>query len=347
MSQTRGYRLAEIVARLGGELVGDGNITVCQVAPLERAGADEIGFISQAKYLKQLEGCRAGAVILAPDASEATALPRILSANPYLYFARVSALLNPPPPLNPGIHPRAFVGAGAAVDSTAEIQAGAMVGEGVTIGARSVIGPNSVIGQNTAVGEDCRFYGNVTVYHDCRIGHRAILHSGCVIGSDGFGLAPDQGRWEKIPQIGRVILGDDVEVGAGTTIDRGALDDTVVEDGVKLDNLIQIAHNVTIGAHTAIAACTGIAGSAKIGKHCTIGGAAMIFGHIEIADGTRISTNTLITKSLTRPGTYTSAMPFSEHEVWLRNAVHLRHLDELVERIRQLERKVAELEGKP
>ena len=347
MSQTRGYRLAEIVARLGGELVGDPNVTVCQVAPLERAGADEIGFISQAKYLKQLEGSRAGAVILAPDARGATALPRILSPNPYLYFARVSALLNPPPPVRPGIHPRATVGARAMVDGTAEIQAGAVVGECASIGARAVIGPNAVIGENSVVGEDCRLYANVTVYHDCRIGHRVILHSGCVIGSDGFGLAPDQGRWEKIPQIGRVIIGDDVEVGAGTTVDRGALDDTVIEDGVKLDNLIQVAHNVTIGAHTAIAACTGIAGSAKIGRHCTIGGAAMIFGHIEIADGTRISTNTLITKSLVKPGTYTSALPFSEHEVWQRNAVHLRHLDKLVERIKQLERKVAELEGKP
>ncbi len=347
MSQTRRYRLAEIVARLGGELVGDPNVTVCQVAPLERAGVDEIGFVSQAKYLKQLEGSRAGAVILAPDARGATALPRILSPNPYLYFARVSALLNPPPPARPGIHPRATVGARAMVDGTAEIQAGAVVGECARIGARSVIGPNAVIGENSVVGEDCRLYANVTVYHDCRIGHRVILHSGCVIGSDGFGLAPDQGRWEKIPQIGRVIIGDDVEVGAGTTVDRGALDDTVIEDGVKLDNLIQVAHNVTIGAHTAIAACTGIAGSAKIGRHCTIGGAAMIFGHIEIADGTRISTNTLITKSLVKPGTYTSALPFSEHEVWQRNAVHLRHLDKLVERIKQLERKVAELEGKP
>jgi len=347
MIQIRGYSLAEIVARLGGELVGDGNVTVCQVAPLERAGADEIGFISQAKYLKQLEGSRAGAVILAPDARGATALPRILSPNPYLYFARVSALLNPPPPVSPGIHPRAVVATSAVVDSTAEIQAGAVVNDNARVGARSVVGPNTVIGKDTVVGEDCRVYANVTVYHDCRIGHRVILHSGCVIGSDGFGLAPDQGKWQKIPQIGRVIVGDDVEVGACTTIDRGALDDTVIGDGVKLDNLIQVAHNVSIGAHTAIAACTGIAGSAKIGRHCTIGGAAMIFGHIEIADGTRISTNTLITKSLAKPGTYTSALPFSEHQAWQRNAVHLRHLDKLVERIKQLERKVTEMEGKP
>ena len=346
MSQPRGYRLVEIVARLGGELVGDGDVAICQVAPLERAGADQIAFISQAKYLRQLQGSRAGAVILAPEARDATSLPRILSPNPYLYFARVSALLNPPPPVIPGVHPRASVAASARVDASAQIQSGAVLGENASIGPRSVIGPNAVIGDDTVVGEDCRLYANVTVYHNCRIGDRVILHSGCVIGSDGFGLAPDQGKWEKIPQIGRVILGDDVEVGAGTTIDRGALDDTVIEEGVKLDNLIQVAHNVTIGAHTAIAACTGIAGSAKIGRHCTIGGAAMIFGHIEIADGTRISTNTLITKSLAKPGTYTSALPFSEHEVWQKNAVHMRHLDKLVERIKQLERKVVELEGK-
>ncbi len=347
MVQAQGYRLVEIVARLGGELVGDGQVAIRQVAPLERAGADEIVFISQAKYLKQLQGSHAGAVILAPDARDATTLPRILSPNPYLYFARLSALLNPTPPVSPGIHPRASVAPGAKVDASAQIEAGAVLRDGASIGARSVIGPNVVIGQDTMVGEDCRLYANVTIYHNCRIGDRVILHSGCVIGSDGFGLAPDQGKWEKIPQIGRVIVGDDVEVGAGTTIDRGALDDTVIEDGVKLDNLIQVAHNVKIGAHTAIAACTGIAGSARIGKHCTIGGAAMIFGHIEIADGTRISTNTLITKSLIRPGTYTSALPFSEHKEWQRNAVHLRHLDTLVERIKLLERKVAELESKP
>jgi UDP-3-O-[3-hydroxymyristoyl] glucosamine N-acyltransferase len=222
-----------------------------------------------------------------------------------------------------------------------------VIGAGAHIGARTVIGPNCVVGDHARIGDDCLLHANVTLYHRCEVGDRAILHAGCVIGADGFGFAPNDGRWEKIPQIGRVLIGDDVEVGACTTIDRGALEDTVIEEGVKLDNLIQVAHNVTIGAHTAIAACTGIAGSAKIGRHCTIGGAAMIFGHIEIADGTRISTNTLITKSLNKPGTYTSALPFSEHEVWQKNAVHMRNLDKLVERIKQLERRVAELEGKP
>ena len=338
--------LAELVDRLGGELLGDGTRTIRQIAPLDRATSDEIGFVAQTKYLAQLATTGAGAVILPPDARDACELPRILTPNPYLYFARVSALLNPPPHPPVGVHPTATVAPDAQVAVDASVGPGAVIGAGARVGARSVIGPNCVLGDGAAIGTDCLLHANVTVYHGCEIGDRAILHSGCVIGSDGFGFAPNDGRWEKIPQIGRVRIGDDVEIGACTTIDRGALEDTVIEDGVKLDNLIQVAHNVTIGAHTAIAACTGIAGSAKIGRHCTIGGAAMIFGHIEIADGTRISTNTLITKSLPRPGTYTSALPFSEHEVWQKNAVHMRNLDKLVQRVKELEKKLKELEAK-
>ncbi|MHB1352862.1 MAG: UDP-3-O-(3-hydroxymyristoyl)glucosamine N-acyltransferase [Thiobacillus sp.] len=338
--------LAALVERFGGELIGDGATSVRQVAPLDRACADEIGFVSQSKYLAQLATTGAGAVILPPDARDATDLPRILTPNPYLYFARLSALLNPPPRPAVGIHPAATVAADAEVAADASIAAGAVIGSGARIGARSVVGANSVVGDGARVGEDCLLHANVSLYHGCRVGDRVILHAGCVIGADGFGFAPNEGRWEKIPQIGRVLIGDDVEVGACTTIDRGALEDTVIEEGVKLDNLIQVAHNVVIGAHSAIAACTGIAGSAKIGRHCTIGGAAMIFGHIEIADGTRISTNTLITKSLPKPGTYTSALPFSEHEVWQKNAVHMRNLDKLVNRVKQLEKRLNELENK-
>jgi UDP-3-O-[3-hydroxymyristoyl] glucosamine N-acyltransferase len=273
-------------------------------------------------------------------------LPRIVTPNPYLYFARVSALLNPAPRPPAGVHPAAVVDDGAIVSADASIGPGVVIGRGASVGARTVIGANCVIGDDVSLGEDCLLHPNVTVNARCRVGDRVILHSGCVIGSDGFGFAPAGGHWEKIPQIGRVLIGDDVEVGACTTIDRGALEDTVIEEGVKLDNLIQVAHNVVIGAHTAIAACTGIAGSAKIGRHCMIGGAAMIFGHIEIADGTRISTNTLITKSLPKAGTYTSALPFSEHEVWQKNAVHMRNLDRLVSRVKELEKKLRELEGR-
>ena len=338
--------LTELIAHFGGELVGDGARIVSQIAPLDRAQPDEISFVSQSKYLPQLAGTHAGAVILPVDARDATDLPRILTPNPYLYFARVSALLNPPLRPPAGIHPLATVAADAEIAADVCIAAGAVIGSGARIGARTVIGANSVVGDHVRIGADCLLHANVTLYHGCEVGERCILHAGCVIGADGFGFAPNEGKWEKIPQIGRVLIGNDVEVGAGTTIDRGALEDTVIEEGVKLDNLIQIAHNVQIGAHTAIAACTGIAGSAKIGRHCMIGGAAMIVGHVEIADGTRISTNTLITKSLPKSGTYTSALPFSEHETWQKNAVHMRNLDKLVRRIKQLETRLNELESK-
>ena len=340
------YSLPEIVTRFGGELLDDNGVRISGVAPVERAGPREIAFVSQAKYLRDIESSQAGALILPPEGRDGGRRPRIVTANPYLYFARGSSLLNPAPQPAPGIHPAAVVHPQARVAASATIAAGAVIGEGASIGERSIVGPNSVVGEHVTLGDDCLLHANVTIYHHCVLGSRVILHSGCVVGSDGFGLANEQGRWVKIPQVGRAVIGDDVEVGACTTIDRGALDDTVIEEGVKLDNQIQVAHNVRIGAHTAIAACTGIAGSAKIGSYCMIGGAAMIHGHIEIADKVRISTNTLITKSLTRPGTYTSALPFSEHGEWLRNAVHLRNLDKLAGRIKELEKRIAELEGK-
>ena len=338
------YTLAEIVERLGGEVLGDAQTRVRQVATLSSARPDQISFLANLKYRSQLAESAAGAFILGRDAADASAKPRIVADNPYTYFARVSALFNPPPEAVPGVHPSAVVHPTVHIADDACIGANAVIEQGAQIGAGSIIGAGCVVGADCVIGNGCLLYANVSVYHGCMIGDRVILHSGCVIGSDGFGLAPDGGRWLKIPQIGRVVIGNDVEIGANTTVDRGALDDTVIEEGVKLDNQIQVAHNVRIGAHTAIAACTGIAGSAKIGAHCTIGGAAMIFGHIEIADGVNISTNTLITKSLTQPGTYTSALPFSEHGEWLKNAVQMRHLDSMSKRIRELEKKLGELE---
>lgn len=338
------YTLAEIVERLGGELRGSGAVTIRQVAALDTAGADEIGFVAQPKYFSRLAQTRAGAVILPLDAEDATSLPRILVAHPYLYFAKVGNLLNPRICPTPGVHPAAVVAGSAHIATDASIGAGAVIGDGAVIGARTIVGANSVVGDRTRIGEDCLLYAHVTLYHNCVVGNRVIMHSNSVIGADGFGFAPDGERWEKIPQLGRVLIADDVEIGAGTTVDRGALGDTVIGEGVKLDNQIQVAHNVTIGAHTAIAACTGIAGSAKIGRNCQIGGAAMIAGHIEIVDGTRISTNTLITKSLTVPGTYTSALPFLPHESWLRNAVHLRNLDRWADRLKRVETRLAELD---
>lgn len=337
--------LAELVARFGGELVGDGTQTVSQVAPLDRATSEEIGFVSQGKYLTQLADTRAGAVILPVDARDATVLPRILTANPYLYFARVSALLNPPLRPHTGIHSSAVVAPDAVVAADACIAAGAVIGSNAHIGARSVIEANCVVGDGARVGADCVLHANVTLSHRCEVGDRAILHSGCVVGSDGFGFAPNDGRWEKIPQIGRVLIGDDVEIGACTTIDRGALEDTVIEEGVKLDNLIQIGHNCVIGAHTVIAGCVGIAGSARIGKHCRIGGAAMVLGHLEIADKVTISPGSMITRSLSTADTYTAIMPFQTHRAWLNTAAKIRHLDEFADKIKSLEKEITLLKS--
>ena len=338
------YTLAEIVERLGGEVHGDASTRVSQIATLSSAQPHQISFLANLKYRSQLAGSAEGAFIMGRDAAQASSKPRIIADNPYTYFARVSALFNPSYTAVPGVHSSAVVHPEACIADDASIGANAVVEQGAKIGAGSIIGAGSVVGRDCIIGSACLLYANVTVYHGSVIGDRVILHSGCVIGSDGFGLAPDDGRWLKIPQIGSVVIGNDVEIGSNTTVDRGALDDTVIEEGVKLDNQIQIAHNVRIGAHTAIAACTGIAGSAKIGAHCTIGGAAMIFGHIEIAERVNISTNTLITKSLTQAGTYTSALPFSEHSEWLKNAVQMRHLDSMAKRIRALEKKLVELE---
>lgn len=340
------FTLARLAEQLGGELVGDGSVVIRQVAPPERAGPHDIAFVAQARYLSALQSSRAGAVILPPDARDAIALPRILTPNPYLYFARVSALLNPIARPAPGVHERAWVAPGARLGADVSIAAGTVVEDGAEIGARSVIGPNCIIGRGVGIGEDCLLHGGAMVYHGCRVGNRVILHGGSVIGADGFGLANDGGRWVKIPQIGRVLIGDDVEVGANTTIDRGALDDTVIGEGVKIDNLVQIGHNVRIGAHTAIAACVGIAGSTSVGAYCLIGGAAMIHGHIEIADRVTISAATAIGKSLREPGTYTGIYPSSRHQEWQKNAARVRHLDELAERVKALENHL-QTRGKP
>lgn len=320
--------------------MGDAGVRISQVATLEAAQPDQISFLTNSKYRAQLADTRAGALILAEADADVSGLPRIVSDNPYAYFARVSALLNPLPEVKPGIHPGAVIGAGASIDATASIAATAVIGDGAKIGAHSVIGEGCCIGANTVIGSHARLYPRVVVYHGCVIGDNLIAHSGAVIGSDGFGIAMDAGRWIKIPQIGRVVIGNDVEIGANTTIDRGALSDTVIEDGVKMDNQIQIAHNVHIGAHTAIAGCVGIAGSTTIGKYCRIGGSAGILGHLQIADHVEIAAFTLIGKSIREAGSYAGIFPFSRAEDWRKNSVHLRHLDELAGRVKALEKQL-------
>jgi UDP-3-O-[3-hydroxymyristoyl] glucosamine N-acyltransferase len=339
------YTLAEIVARFGGRVLGDAQLEITQVATLELADSSQISFLTNSRYRAQLADTKAGALILGEADAEATALPRIISANPYAYFAKVSALLNPLPAIVPGVHPSAVIGAGALIDPTASVAAMAVVGAGAIVGAHSVIGEGSFIGDNVVVGRHVRLYPRVVIYHDCVIGDNLIAHSGVVIGADGFGIAMDEGRWIKIPQIGRVVIGNDVEIGANTTIDRGALDDTVIEEGVKLDNQIQIAHNVRVGAHTAIAGCVGIAGSTTIGKYCQIGGSAGILGHLKIADNVVIASFTLIGKSISEAGSYAAIFPFGKTEDWRKNAVHLRHLDEMAKRIKILEQKLLKQES--
>jgi len=342
---THAYRLAEIVQRFGGELRGDPDVVITQVATLETAGPGQVSFFSNSRYRRQLEHTRAEAVILTEDEADATQRPRIVCKDPYAYFARLSALLNPAAVIVPAIHPSAVIDSAAQISPKASVGACVVIGPRCEVGDGTLIEAGCVLGAGVRVGRDCRLYANVTVYHDCIIGERAILHSGAVIGADGFGLAWENGRWNKIPQIGRVVLGNDVEVGANTTIDRGALDDTVIEEGVKLDNQIQIGHNCHIGAHTAIAGCVGIAGSTRIGRYCRIGGSAMIGGHLEIVDGVEISGATTVPKSILKPGTYTSLYPVSAHREWLKNASHLRHLDAVIKRVRDLELSIAELQG--
>jgi UDP-3-O-[3-hydroxymyristoyl] glucosamine N-acyltransferase len=330
----RALTLGEIVAQLGGEAVGDRGTRLAGVATLDSAGPEQIAFLANPKYRGRLATTRAGAVILGPGDRDAAAMPRIVSDNPYAYYARTVALFHPDEPAQPGIHPFAQVDGSATVDATAEIGAFVVIGAGARIGARARIGAHAAIGRGVAIGDDTRLHPRVTIYDGCSVGARCILHSGAVVGADGFGQARGEGQWIKIPQVGGVRIGDDVEVGANTTIDRGALDDTVIGEGVKLDNQIQVGHNVVIGAHTVVAGCTGISGSVTIGRDCMIGGGVGIAGHLSICDGVTVTGTTFVTKSITQPGTYSSGMPFMPHAQYLRNAVHLRHLDELAAKIK-------------
>jgi UDP-3-O-[3-hydroxymyristoyl] glucosamine N-acyltransferase len=339
MAKAEKYRLAQIVERFGGEILGNAQTAVTQVATLESAGSQHISFLAHSKYRTQLAGTGAGAVILGKADGDLTRIPRIVCDNPYLYFAKVSALFNPPQPVKPGVHRTAVVERGTRIPPSAGVGAGAYIGRGVKLGRAVAIGPGCYIGDGVEIGAGSRLHARVTIYAACRIGQCALVHSGAVIGADGFGLALDDGRWCKIPQIGRVLIGDNVEIGANTCIDRGALDDTVIEDGVKLDNLIQVGHNVHIGAHTAIAGCTGIAGSTRIGKHCMIGGAASIVGHLAIADRAVILAGAVVTKSIVRAGTY-GGHPAQDNRSWTHNVARLRHLDAMRERVRKIEQQL-------
>lgn len=337
------YSLREIAAQLGGEVLGDGEVTVSRMASLASAKAGDLSFLSDSKYRSLLATTGASAIIVGNEARDATSLPRIVTENPYAYFARVSSLLNPIMAAERGIHATAVIDPTASVPESVSIAAHCYVGRHARIGENVVIGPGSVIGDYVHIGDNSCLHANVTIYAGCELGKNCVLSSGVVIGADGFGYAEADGKWVKIPQVGRVIIADDVEIGVNTAIDRGALDDTVIEEGVKLDNLIQIGHNCRIGAHSVIAGCVGIAGSARIGRHCRIGGAAMILGHLEIADGVTISPGSMITRSLAKADTYTALMPFQSHDKWLKTAAHLRHLDDMWTRLAQMENELEAL----
>lgn len=345
MAKAKKYRLAQIVERFGGEIVGDAQTPVSQVGTLESAGAQHISFLAHSKFRRQLAHTGAGAVIVGSADRDLTRLPRIVCDDPYLYFAKVSQLFNPPPESRPGVHRSAVVERGTRIPASASVGAGVYIGRGVKLGKGVAIGPGCYLGDGVELGAASCLDAHVTIYAGCRLGQRVLVHAGAVIGADGFGLALEEGHWRKIPQIGGVRIGDDVEIGANTCIDRGALDDTVVEDGVKLDNLIQIGHNVRIGAHTAIAGCTGIAGSTRIGKHCMIGGAANIVGHLDITDRVVIHAAAVVTKSIRKAGTY-GGHPAEDSRNWAQHMASLRHVHSLRERLRGVEKKLTTRENK-
>jgi UDP-3-O-[3-hydroxymyristoyl] glucosamine N-acyltransferase len=331
---------------LSARIVGDGRRTVVGVATLEQAGSEHLSFLANPRYRRQAGATRAGALVLSeadrqtlfPDGSPSGVL--IVCEAPYAWFAFAAQCLEPRTEPASGWAPGAVVHPSAQVDPTASIGPLAVIDEGAWIGPGVHIGASCTVGRQVRIGEASRLCAGVRIYHGCRIGARCLLHSGCVIGADGFGFAPFRGRWVKIPQTGAVLIGDDVEVGAGTTIDRGAMGDTVIEEGVKIDNQVQIGHNCRIGAHTAIAGCVGIAGSTTIGRRCQLGGASMFQGHITIADDCVIAGATAITRDIRQAGFYTGIYPFMLNRDWERSAAVLRHLDELRERIRHLEASV-------
>ena len=316
-------RLAQFIEALGGTLEGNPDLRIDRLAPLEAAGPQDLSFLSNPRYQQQLAASRAACVIVAPALREA-ALARgacIVADDPYVYFALATQLWKRVHGAHvaPGVHPSAVVHPEAVVDSTA------------------TIGPLCVVERGAHVGAGSWLKSRVTVGEDCRIGARCIVHAGAVIGADGFGFAPQKGQWVKIEQLGAVRIGDDVEIGANTCIDRGALDDTVIEDGVKLDNLVQIGHNVRVGQHSAMAGCVGVAGSATIGAHCTVGGGGIVLGHLALADHVHVSAATTVTRSITRPGQYTGMFPIDDNARWEKNAATVKQVHSLRERIKALE----------
>ncbi len=330
-------RLAELAVRFGCELRGDPDAIVRRVASLGEATPDALSFLANPRYLRHLRDTRAGAVVIDAASAPACPVPALVAANPYAAYARMAQVLHPEPPFAGGVHASAVVEEGAQVDPTAWIAAGAYVGSGACIGPRTFVGPGCVVLDEAVVGADCRLVARVTICRGVRIGARCVFAPGAVIGADGFGHAPDRDGYVKIPQVGSVVIGDDVDVGANTTIDRGTIGDTVIEEGVRIDNLCMVAHNVRIGAHTVMAAMVGIAGSSSVGRRCMLGGQVGVVGHVSICDNVALTGKTMVSRSITRPGVYSGNLPADEARSFRRNSARFRKLDELARRVRRLE----------
>lgn len=334
--------LGEIAAMVDARLQGcDAATVITGVAPLPRAESGQISFLTNPRYRAYLEITRAAAVILSPKDAEGCMTPAVVAANPHVAYARVATLFEPITESRQGIHTTAWVSPNTHIAPDAWIGPHCVVETGAVVEAGVIIGPGCVVGEQAYIGAGSRLVAQVTVCHRVQLGRRVLVHPGTVIGSDGFGFALDNhGCWLKVPQLGSVLIGDDVEIGANTTIDRGALEDTIIEEGVKLDNQIQIAHNVHIGAHSALAGCVGIAGSARIGRHCMLGGGVGIAGHLEIADHVQITGMSLVTQSITESGVYSSGLAVAPNRVWNKISARLRRLDEIFRRVAALEKKI-------
>ena len=330
--------LGELAVRFGCELRGDPDTRVDSVATLANAHPGAVSFLANPRYRRQLEGTRAGAVVLDAESAASCPVAALISDNPYATYARIATLLYPLPAAPPGVHPSAVVAADARIDPTAHVGPMAVVGARCVIGPRAFVGPHCVLEEDVQLAEDVRLVARVTLCRGVTVGARTLVQPGAVIGGDGFGFAQERGTWLKVPQVGSVRIGADVEVGANTTIDRGAIEDTIIEEGVKLDNQIQVGHNVRIGAHTAIAACVGISGSTTIGRRCMIGGAVGIAGHLSICDDTSITGYTMVSHSITRPGVYSSGIPAEDARTWRRIVGRLKRVDLLARRVSNLER---------
>lgn len=335
--------LAELATRYNCRLEGSGDTVVNRVATLGNATPDSISFLANPAYREQLKSTRAAAVILEEPMLADCPVASLVSDNPYAAFARIAGYLHPVPAPTPGIDPSANVAADAVVSDSAEIGPLVAIGQGARIGDAVVVGAGSVIGANAAIGAGSRLAPNVTLLDSVSIGERCVLYSGVVVGSDGFGFAREKGVWTKVPQVGSVVIGNDVEIGANSTIDRGTIEATTIEDGVKLDNLVQIAHNVRVGAHTIMAAMSGAAGSTKIGQRCMVSGGTVMINHLEICDDVMFLFRSVVTRSVTEPGVYGGSLPAEEAAQWRRNAARFRTQDKMHARLRQVEDKLKKL----